>query len=187
MRTATSVLRPKPSLLAQSQSDPDAFGVFYDAYFDRVVHYFVRRTRIPETAFDLAAETFAQALERRHQFRGSNAPQEASWLFAIAHTQLVRYFRSGALEHSALSRLQISLPPLSAAELERLGGELEGELAEAVAALPTRLRQAVRLRILEEHSYADVARALGVTEDAARQRVSRALERLRLTIGSQAT
>ena len=52
-------------------------------------------------------------------------------------------------------------------------------LNSALDALPARDREAVLVRFFGEKSHKDVARALGVSEDAAKMRVSRALEKLR--------
>ena len=51
-------------------------------------------------------------------------------------------------------------------------------MAEAIASLPAEHRLALRLRVVEERSYAEVAAALSVDEQAARARVSRALRGL---------
>src|ERR671928_142087 len=40
---------------------PEAFGEFYDRHARTVLGYFARRTRDPEVAADLTAETFASA------------------------------------------------------------------------------------------------------------------------------
>ena len=51
-------------------------------------------------------------------------------------------------------------------------------LNNALAALPAKDREAVLVRFVEEKSHKEVAQALGVSEDAAKMRVSRALEKL---------
>src|SRR3954462_6800503 len=97
-----SLARRPSCLLVQSREDPDAFAAFYDAYAERVLVYFARRVLDVDTAFDLLSETFATALERRRQFRGSSAAQEQGWLFSIARSELAHYWRDGRVERSAL-------------------------------------------------------------------------------------
>jgi DNA-directed RNA polymerase specialized sigma24 family protein len=82
---------PGATLLARSRDDPGAFAAFYEAHVGRVSVFFVRRVLDPEVAVDLAAETFARALERRRQFRGRSAEEELGWLFAIARSLLHAY------------------------------------------------------------------------------------------------
>ena len=64
------------SLLARGRCEAAAFAGFYAAYSDRVLAFHARRVLDPEVAFDLMSETFAKALERRRQFRGSSAEEE---------------------------------------------------------------------------------------------------------------
>ena len=45
--------------------EPEDFGRFYDRYVRSLLAYFQRRTRDPEVAADLTAETFAAALAAR--------------------------------------------------------------------------------------------------------------------------
>jgi RNA polymerase sigma factor (sigma-70 family) len=174
-------------LLAQARDDAEAFAAFYDAYSDRVLIFFTRRVLDVDTAFDLLSETFATALERRTQFRGSTVEEEQGWLFAIARSELSHYWRHGRVERSALARLGVPVPGLSDPEIERIE-ELAGiaglaaQLADAMLTLPEDQRRAVELRVVCECAYDDVAGQLGVSEQTARARVSRGLRALSLQL-----
>lgn len=61
--------------------------------------------------------------------------------------------------------------------------EMTPVLDEALDGLSEDDRQIVLLRFFEQRTMADLGRALGVTEDAAKMRVSRALGRLRAQLG----
>jgi len=177
------LFRRPGSLLRQSLHDPDAFAAFYDAYAERVLLFLVRRVLDVDTAFDLLSETFAIALERRHQFRGNSTEQEQGWLFSIARSELSHFWRDGRVERTALARIGVPRPGLTDPEIERiehLAGitELVPALHDAMAALPEDQRRAVELRVVEEHDYAEVAEILGVSEQTARARVSRGLRAL---------
>src|SRR3954470_15333966 len=91
--------------LARARTDADAFAAFYASYATRVLVFFARRVFDAEVALDLTSETFAEALQRRGQFRGRLQEEEQAWLFAIARTQLSRYWRRGRVERAALRRL----------------------------------------------------------------------------------
>jgi len=175
--------RRSSCLLAQSKQDPDAFAAFYDAYAERILLFLVRRVLDVDTAFDLLSETFATALERRHQFRGSTAEEEQGWLYSIARSELSHFWRDGKVERIALARLGVGVPALSDPEIERIEqlagiSDLVPMLRDAMASLPEDQRRAVELRVVEEHGYAEVATILGVSEQTARARVSRGLRAL---------
>ena len=99
---------------------------------------------------------------------------------------LASYARRGAVERRALRALGVQRRALTDAEYDRveelaglaaLRARIDGELD----ALAVEQRHAVRLRVLEERPYDEVAHELGVSEQTARARVSRALRALRDT------
>lgn len=171
------------SSLRRARREPSAFTDFYAEHSRPLLAFFARRTFDVEVARDLAAETFAQAFEHRRRFRGSTDAEAAGWLFGIARHQLSRYVRTGVVERKAVERLGIRVPAVSEDDYERIV-ELAGlaELRERVAAafgeLSNGQRDALRLRVLDERPYREVARTLGISEQAARARVSKALRRL---------
>lgn len=161
----------------------EAFSAFYGEHADALAIWFARRTVDPETAVDLAAETFAQAYLSRKRFRGETEASAAAWLYAIARAQLARYHRKGIAERRALARLRIELPALTSAEIERIEteadlDELRAELDAGLERITQSQRDAISLRIVEELPYPEVAARLGISEQTARARVSRGLRAL---------
>ena len=132
---------------------------------------------------DLVAETYAAAFGVRDQFRGQDDADAVAWLYGIARHQLSRFYRRGEVERRALERLAVERRPLTDPEYERIEelagiAELRAAAAEALERLSPDHREVVRLRVIEEQSYGDVARQLGISEQAARARLSRALREL---------
>lgn len=164
-------------------SEPEAFSAFYSSHDRDLLRFFARRVYDAQLALDLTAETFAQAFVERHQFRGKSDAESAAWLYAIAKRRLSTYYRRGAVERKALSKLGIELPAAASDELERV--EQLADIADARSVVRQGLEEldaqqqlALRLRVVEERGYAEVARTLGVSEQTARTRVSRALRAL---------
>ena len=150
--------------------------------------FFARRTFDPEISLDLTAETFALALERRGQFRGSTWQEEAGWLFAIARSQLQHHWRRGEVERAALARIGVDPPYATAADLEWVERRadlprLRMTVRGALGALPDDLAVAVVGRVVEERPYADIAGELDVSEQVVRARVSRGLRAMAETLG----
>lgn len=163
--------------------DPEAFGEFYEQYSQRVLVFLTRRVLDPEVALDLTSETFAIALETCGQFRGDTREQEQGWLFAVARSQLTRYWRRGSVEREAVQRLGVEVPGLEEGELERIEhlaelASLRPVLDEALEVLPEEQRRAIELHVLEDRGYAEVAHTLNVSEQVVRARVSRGLRAL---------
>lgn len=161
---------------------PDV-ALLYERHGDDLLLFLVRRTADPHLALDLWSETFAQAIVSGDRYRGQSDAEAAGWLFGIARNQLRHYYRRGRAQRKAMERLgmeRLPLGPNAEAELlDRAGlAEVRLELARAVAALSGDLRDAIALRVIDERSYPDVAKRLGITEQAARTRVSRGLRQL---------
>ena len=149
----------------------------------RLAGFFVRRTHDPETALDLVAETFAATVRDRRQFRGRGDGAATAWVYGIARNLLNGWYRHGDVERRAMMRLGIERPELGEEEYERLvelGGLAEARLrvARELSLLPDDQRLAVELRVVGERSYEEIARALGVSQQAVRARVSRGLRAL---------
>ncbi|MBE2319351.1 RNA polymerase sigma factor [Solirubrobacter sp. CPCC 204708] len=162
---------------------PDGFVALYRREAELVLRFCTRRVLDAETGVDLCAETFAQAFRSRRSFRGATQAEARAWLLTIARRQVARYLKRGALDRRAREALGIVTPVLQegeAEEIERLAGlaPLRAALAEELARLGGDQREALRLRVVEEQPYPEVARSLGVTEATARARVSRGLRTL---------
>jgi RNA polymerase sigma factor (sigma-70 family) len=169
------------SLLAAACDDPDAFGELYERYAQAVNAYFVRRTASRSASLDLTAETFAQAWLVRARFRDEAAGSAAPWIYGIARNVLLMSIRRGAIERRATERLglQEHLDRPRATE-DLLPEDTWADGAdELLDTLPENEREAVRLRVLEDLEYSEIARALGTTPGAARVRVHRGLNALR--------
>jgi RNA polymerase sigma-70 factor (ECF subfamily) len=163
--------------------DADDIARLYGTHARPLVAYFARRTFDPQAATELMAETFAEAVADRRKFRGTSDEAAGAWLFGIARHQLSGWYRRAGVERRALARLGLEPPGLTDDEYERIEelsglADLRAQVSEAIDRLPGEHRTALRLRVVEERPYPEVAAALGVDEQAARARVSRALRGL---------
>ncbi len=169
-------------LVAASLTEARPFRELYDRYAERLYRFHLSRSRSPDAAHDLTAETFAQAWLARGRFRDEAGGSAAPWLFAIARHVLLQSVRRGRLERAACERLGI---------LERLDREpaavepdeawLDG-LEAALAELPESQLKAIRLRFADDLPYDELGDALGTSPEAARVRVHRGLSALRLRL-----
>jgi len=172
-------VRTDAELLHAARTDAHAFRELYDRHAERVYGYHLRRTRDPDAAHDLTAETFAEAWLSRRRFKDRANGSAAPWLFGIARNVLLVSVRRRRLERSACERLavheRLDAKPAAAVPDESW---LDG-LDEAFAELPEGQRDAVFLRVAADLDYGTVASALGTSQPSARLRVHRGLETLR--------
>ncbi len=177
--------RGNEELLVASRVQPAAFGELYRRRVRDVLAFFARRTPSVDVAADLTAETWAAALAGRRSYDPERGEARA-WLFGIAHRQLVTYQRRGAVEARARRRLGMERLELDDEQLARVEEALAADaptVAVLLEDLPAEQAGPVRERVLVEHSYAQIADAHGISQPAARQRVSRGLATLRTRLG----
>ena len=134
-------------------------------------------------ADDLVQDTLERALSRWRLWRplGDKGTPRA-WLFAIMHNLFINQMRSGrAVEY----RPEEELPDLPSRPTHDDALGLR-DLARALATLPIDQREILLLIGLEELSYQEAAKVLGVPLGTVMSRLSRARARLRALLDEEA-
>ncbi len=158
-----------------------AFAEFVRRHLGLVYSSALRRLRgDSHLAADVAQVVFIKVAREAEKL--SRHPAPASWLFATTRNAAVDLARS---EHRRRIREQEAafVREIMAAEDPQVEWErITPVLDAAVDALSEPDRTAVLLRIFEGRPFAEVGAALDLREDAARMRVDRALEKLRMEL-----
>jgi RNA polymerase sigma-70 factor (ECF subfamily) len=143
--------------------DQAAFAQIYDAYFDTIYRYVYFKVKKQGEAEDLTQEVFIKALNGIGSYKVGKTPF-ASWLFRIAHNQVIDYVRkTGKQQMTALDEayaLAGNEDPVITTEQK---SEVE-ELKVAIAGLPPAQQEVISLRFIAGLPIADVARILGKSE-----------------------
>jgi RNA polymerase sigma-70 factor (ECF subfamily) len=169
---------------------PDDFTRLYRRHAQSLLLYFQRRVHEPELARDLLAETFESAIAGGPGFRGTTDTELSGWLWGIARNALADQRRREQGESGRRRRLGRARAALTDREIERveeLAGiaDLREAVAQRLAGLPEEQREAVRLRVLEDMPYSEIAARMSTSTDTARARVSRGLRTLNIALESQ--
>ncbi len=127
----------------------------------------------PDDAEDAWSETFLSAL-RAYPDLGADSNVEA-WLVTIAHRKAIDQLR-------AESRRPIPIDDLpETPSKDGVPGGWESDLWAALKALPRKQRETVAYHYLAGLPYADVAKVLGGSPDAARRAAADGIAALRKT------
>jgi RNA polymerase sigma factor (sigma-70 family) len=181
-------MEPLAAAMRSAVDDAAAFDAVFASQFDRLLSRTVGQVYDSEIAVDIVAETLAEAFVQRAKFRGSTDAELVGWLNTIAARKVAGFYRKAAVERRALNKLGIEPPELTQAEhrevLDRIDAPAMREAIRAgLMALSEPQREALTLRIVDELPYPSLADQLGISEQAARQRVARALRTLRKKLG----
>lgn len=145
------------------------FQRFFEQHADAVWRYCSAAVG-PSHADDVFQETFLAALRAYDRRRTSASP--AAWIMAIAHNKAMDHHRSTGRRALPVAEL----PEIARADPEPV---LDAGHWARVRTLPPKQRAALTLRYAADLSHAEVARALGCSEDAARRSAHEGLKTLR--------
>jgi len=157
----------------------EAFAALVNAHVDAVYSQSLRQVRDPGGAQEITQMVFITLAQNAHKLAARAVV--SSWLFNTTRYCCKNYQRSvarrtAAERKAALMRnetVPFNLPDDGSASTT------DAMLNDALANLNERDRGALLLRFFEGRSLREVGEAMGVSEDAAKQRVSRAVDRLR--------
>jgi RNA polymerase sigma factor (sigma-70 family) len=169
------------------ERDQAAFTALVRRYLDLVYSSAARRVGDRHLAEDVTQAVFMIFAKKASSARRSSSL--GAWLL-----NTVRYAAANALKmedrrqrHQTKAAAQASASAACSPNPPDVlvWQEIAAHLDDAVLALPARDRQAVVLRYFQDKSINDIAAAMNTTEGAAKQRLSRSLEKLRRKLTSR--
>ena len=152
-----------------------AFRRLVDRYCDLVFSVASRVTRDPDLARDVSQQVFCKLASKPNSVP-ARVPV-AAWLHRTCRSLAVDLVRSEDARRKRETAL--SHPSAMHSETTPDWSRLEPVIDSLIDELPELDRRAVVLRFYEKRSHGAIGAALGLSEEAARKRLDRALERLR--------
>ena len=168
------------ALVERAKTDPEAFGLLYEQYVDRIYNYVYYRTGNHHDAEDLTAKVFYQALNHIPRFVQRGAPF-SSWLYRIAHNLVANWHRDqGRRKLVSLDRLAVVGTQIEESPFHQATKSEERDaLLDAMRRLPGDRQQLLILKFVERLPNAEIGRILGRSEGAIKSLYHRTLVALR--------
>lgn len=185
---ATTTPREDTELMRRVQmGDEAALGALMQRWELSLKAFIGRIVLNTSEAEELAQETFVRVWQQRGRYR-ADAPFRP-WIFAIAVNLARNRLRWWKLRPLMALEDWTEVPSDSGTaaegETRRLDrAERASAVRDAIARLPTDLREAIVLFEYEQMSYAEVAEAVGASSKAVENRIARAREKLRVALKS---
>jgi len=162
-----------------------AFREIVSRHADVVYASALRQAGSPDLAQDIAQSVFADLARKARSLAGTLNGDVAllGWLYRSTRFAALNQLRD---DRRRLARERLAMQQLDpAAETAPQWERVQPVLDEAMAELSDEDREALLLRFFKDRDFRAIAAALGISDDAAQKRVSRALERLRTGLTSR--
>lgn len=169
-----------------AHSDYNAFNLFYDKYWDSLLHISIKKTGDIDISMDLVQDLFVDIWQRR-----SSLPEISSvrnyLVSSLYYKIFMHYRRQGVLqqhvdhyryfqENDQIEEL-LTLP-----EFEDNYEYLLQIIEESVSDMPERMREVFNLKFYRSLNNSEIAERLGISLQTVKNQLSRSLQHIRKDI-----
>lgn len=181
--SATFVMEPThlmdddSQLVQAAQVNPAAFKKLYQKWLTPIYRYFYFRVGNQKEAEDLTSQVFLKAYESLPGYRDRG--NFAAWLFSIAHSRVVDYYRKSARSQFIQNVDEIDPPDLQSDPLSQITKQDEiRQVMKLLNNCSEEEQEMLRLRYMAELNYRQIGSILNKSEDAVRKTMFRLIHRL---------
>ena len=169
-------------IIIRAKSDPNRFAPLYDKYYKSIFVFVYRRTDDEDTASDLTSQVFMKAVINLNKYEFKGLPFSA-WLFRIAVNEINMFFRNGKkkrtihIDDYGLFRLKDEVYDYEQEDKETI-------LLNCIQNLSADEVQFLELRFFEDKSFKEIGIILDITENNAKVKTYRILDKIKKIITS---
>lgn len=160
-----------------AQADSRFFEPLYNRYYEPIFRFIYKRVTEKEDAFDLTSQVFLKALTSLPKYQYKGVPF-SSWLFRIAFSEINQAFRNNKFGHT------INLDSIAAKKLaQEVDDDLVSTYEKWIPELMSKLEENdiafIEMRFFEGRSFKEIGEIMNITENNAKVKGHRAMEKLR--------
>jgi RNA polymerase sigma-70 factor (ECF subfamily) len=160
-----------------SKSNPQCFEPLYTKYYEQILKFVFKRMDNLEDTREVTSIIFSKALANIKKYNDNGYPF-SSWLFRIALNEITQFYRDSKKMRS-VSIDEDGIKYIA----EETGGykkELIVVLKKALHYLNDMDMLLIELRFFEERPFSEVGEIIGITENNAKVKTYRAIDRLKI-------
>ncbi len=178
---ATEVdLMNEQSIVEASKLNPQKFAVLYDKYYEQIFRFIYQRLDDKEQAFDVTQQVFVKALEKLPKYEYKGVPF-SSWLYRIASNEVINLFRAEKAKHT-VNIDSVNIYGIVEEIQETKIDEYHDKIVGIISELPEDELQLIEMRFFEKRSFKEIAEILQITENNAKVKTYRVIDKLKKTI-----
>lgn len=173
-------LANEQQVVEAAKKDPAKFAVLYDKYYERIFRFIYQRVDDKEHAFDATQQTFLKALNNLYKYEFRGVPF-ASWLYRIASSEVNNLFRAEKANRT-VNIESVSVYSIIEEIQESKIDEYHDKIVDIISELPEDELQLIEMRFFEKRAFKEIAEILDITENNAKVKTYRVLEKLKKMI-----
>ncbi|SFE41431.1 RNA polymerase sigma-70 factor, ECF subfamily [Thermoflexibacter ruber] len=176
MHQSEKEIQEEHDIIKKAIEHPEVFGFLYEKYYKQIFLFILRRIDDKATTADLASQVFLKAMLNLPKYKFQGLPFSA-WLYRIATNQVNEFYRGSHFQRVvSVEDEQISNVFKEAAVPDKDKAELISKLLEELDEDEVQL---LELRFFEDRPFKEVAFILDITENNAKVRTYRIIEKLK--------
>lgn len=163
-----------------AKRDPNFFAPLYNKYYKQIFAYVYQRMDDKESAFDVTAQVFLKALTNLGKYEFKGVPF-ASWLYRIAQSEVYQMFRDKKAQRTInvdVGDLRFIFEEIE----ENYYEEYTPKALKFIKSLPEEELKLIEMRFFEKRPFKEIAEILDITENNAKVKLYRILERIKKAI-----
>ena len=173
-----AALETENQAVQAARKDPAKFAVLYDKYYEQIFRFIYQRVDDKEAAFDATQQVFMKALDNLYKYEFRGVPF-ASWLYRIASSEVNNLFRAQKAQRTvnidSVSVYTI-IEEIQESKIDQYHDKIVAIIGEELEESELQL---IEMRFFEKRSFKEIAEILEITENNAKVRTYRILEKLK--------
>lgn len=162
--------------IEKSKTDPNCFEPLYVKYYELILKFVYKRVESFDDSKEIVSVIFTKALTNIRKYEDKGFPF-SSWLYRIAINEINQFYRDSK-KMRAISLNEKGIQNIASETLTEKN-ELLSNLMQALKHLSEEEFLLIELRFFEERPFVEVAGILGITENNAKVKTYRILDKLR--------
>ncbi len=169
-------LEQEKQIIEEAKKDPQAFERLYIKYYDQILRFVYKRIESLDDTRDITSTVFIKALSNISKYKDMGFPF-SSWLYRIAVNEVNMFYRLS--EKTRIISLNERGMKNIASESDEANEELIAVLKESLHFLSQDELTLIELRFFEDRPFAEIGEILEITENNAKVKTYRAIDKLR--------
>lgn len=164
-----------------AKKDPLKFEPLYKKYYPQIFRYVFHRVEDDVVAFDVVSQVFLKALNNIHKYEYRGVPF-SSWLFRIAKSEVYQVYRdekSSRVVDVDIANIHFLIDEI---EDDNLKDQKIHKIINSLKLLKENELTLIEMRFFEKRSFKEIAEILYITENNAKVKCFRIIEKLKRMI-----